>query len=142
MLLKERHLSGFASGIHMQDRIANRGLPQGSILSPLLFNLYVTLIERCLPLPVQILMYADDIAIYCSHESIVYIKNQLNLALENLSLFLKDLNLAISPSKSSFTIFSNMSSRNLNSTLRFNNIRIQLDGVQVFPNLSFLGHPT
>ncbi|KAL6418068.1 hypothetical protein ACFW04_012364 [Cataglyphis niger] len=58
----------------MQDRIANHDLPQGFILIPLLFNLH------------DIFKYADDIAIFCSHESIVYIKNQLNLALGNLSL--------------------------------------------------------
>lgn len=69
-MTSDRCLIGYTAGLALQRRSTSRGLLQGSILSPILFNLYFTLIEICLPLPIHILMYADDIAIYCAHESL------------------------------------------------------------------------
>ncbi|KAJ4430584.1 hypothetical protein ANN_19172 [Periplaneta americana] len=39
-------------------------LPQGSVLSPLLYTLYVGDIKRTLHSPLQILHYVDDIVLY------------------------------------------------------------------------------
>lgn len=100
-----RNLIGYAAGVALQQRYTSRGLPQGSIQSPILFNLYLALIETCLPLPVHILMYADDIAIYCSYKSLNNIRNHLNLALERIQLFLRNLGLTVSSTKSMYTIF-------------------------------------
>ena len=47
----------------------NRGVLQGSILSPFLFNLYINdLIEKIKEVAYEVLAYADDIAILCSCE--------------------------------------------------------------------------
>ncbi|XP_029680040.1 uncharacterized protein LOC115245731, partial [Formica exsecta] len=40
-----RNLTGYAAGIPLQTRSTDRGLPQGSILSPTLFNIYVQLLS-------------------------------------------------------------------------------------------------
>lgn len=113
-----RNLLGYAAGVNLQKRTTSRGLPQGSILNPILFDLYLAMIENCLPLPVHILMYADDIAIYCTHESLNYIKNHLNIALDSLYTFLKNICLSISPAKSMYIIFSNQRARTLRLSIR------------------------
>ncbi|XP_029678453.1 uncharacterized protein LOC115244706 [Formica exsecta] len=102
MIRRFRHLIGYATGINLQSRDTTIGLPQDSILSPILFNLYIVLSHTVLPDTVNILYYADDIAIYCLDSRLESIRDQLNNALESLYQFFMNLGLVISPSKSSY----------------------------------------
>ena len=47
-----------------------QGLPQGSVLSPLLFLLFINDLVNEMPHGVDITLFADDVAIYCSHRSL------------------------------------------------------------------------
>ncbi|CAF4852676.1 unnamed protein product [Pieris macdunnoughi] len=47
-----------------------RGLPQGSVLSPLLYNIYTYDLELVVNSFCQVLQYADDVALYFSSYSI------------------------------------------------------------------------
>jgi hypothetical protein len=69
----ERNLSGpsfllpnFLGDKISRWRILNNGLPQGNILAPLLFSLYLSDIPSTLSNQFQ---YADDIALTNQHES-------------------------------------------------------------------------
>ncbi|KAL6433603.1 hypothetical protein ACFW04_006590 [Cataglyphis niger] len=88
VLISHRHLIGFAAGINLQNRYTTIGLPQGSTLSPILFNLYIALSFSVIPNNVNILYYTDDIVIYCSDHQLELIKHQLNTTLKNLHQFL------------------------------------------------------
>ncbi|XP_011685485.1 PREDICTED: uncharacterized protein LOC105448537 [Wasmannia auropunctata] len=50
--------------------IAHKGTPQGSSLSPSLFNLYLRLIRAQVASEVQILQYADDIVIFATDKEV------------------------------------------------------------------------
>ena len=59
----------------------NTGVPQGSILGPLLFIIYTSDLPLCLPSECKLFMYADDSTITCSSSNINEIEDNLNTAL-------------------------------------------------------------
>ena len=64
-----------------KSRPLNTGVPQGSILGPLLFIIYTSDLPLCLPVECKLFMYADDSTITCSSSNINEIENNLNTAL-------------------------------------------------------------
>lgn len=89
-------------------RSTYRGLPQGSCLSPLLFNVYMSPIYSSFKSPFfQTLLYADDIDLFSSNKFLGNSINTLNNALKLLSTSLSTSFVTIiEPAKSNFMIFT------------------------------------
>ena len=79
--LYERSQSVTVGGNISKSLPPNTGVPQGSILGPLLFIIYTSDLPSCLPLECKLFMYADDSTITCSSSNVNEIKNNLNTAL-------------------------------------------------------------
>ena len=79
------------------------GVPQGSILGPLLFPLYVNDLPNCLE-HCQVVMYADDTVIYFSANCCQNIEYHLNADLANLAEWFNNY-LTLNTSKSKFVLF-------------------------------------
>ena len=84
-----------------------QGVPQGGVLSPTLFNLYMCTMPRPNSNSNLVLItYADDTTILGSATTIPPICEELNPFLDILDAWFKKRNLFISPSKSSATLFT------------------------------------
>ena len=64
------------------------GVPQGSVLGPLLFLLYTRCIPEILPESVKCQLFADDILIYCSGKSPSRLPTSLSDAVTTLKTWL------------------------------------------------------
>lgn len=82
------------------------GTPQGSIRTPVLFNIYIKDVNIYLHSEVKILQYADDIVIFCSNKDIKLAFSYINFSLSNIYQYLKSKGLELSSSKSRGIIFS------------------------------------
>ena len=80
------------------------GVPQGSILGPLLFIIYMNDIYRCTDL--QLLCFADDTTVSCSSENIDNLFVKMNIELDNISHWLRANKLCLNAKKTKYIIFS------------------------------------
>lgn len=85
----ESYLGGRKQSVCIKKRCSEAlpfitGVPQGSILGPLLFMIYTSDISRCIPKNCQLFMYADDSTITCSSSNRDEIERSLNTAMTNI----------------------------------------------------------
>ncbi|XP_075162711.1 uncharacterized protein LOC142235341 [Haematobia irritans] len=106
-----------------QVRLVNRGVPQGSILGPLLFSLYSndlpTQVRHC-----RMRMYADDVQLYigCEPSSIGSCEALLNEDLGRISMWAQANGLTINPMKSKCLVIKGRTVRSrVNVDIRIDN---------------------
>lgn len=83
-----------------------KGVPQGSVLSPILFNLYVNNLSSHLYNNCKLLQFADDTVIYARGHDIDNLLHDISISANQMCASLEDLGLQISSSKSSLVIFT------------------------------------
>lgn len=110
-----------------------KGLPQGSVLSPLLYNIYTAILDTTVNRFCRILQYADDIALYTISNSFSQACNCLNSALFNLNSWLNDHCLSLSIPKCSAVAFSRK------RVIPEINIEICNQSIPVLSKVKFLG---
>ena len=92
-------------GTRSKFRKVKQGVPQGGVLSPTLFNLYMAKIPQP-PGNISLHTYADDSTVASSGPQIDPICKDLNRYLSVLCEWFNGRNLFISPTKSSATVFT------------------------------------
>ena len=99
------------------------GVPQGSILGPLLFLLYINDLGHICSNTTPIL-FADDTHLFKSGKDLNKMQDELNSELAKISLWLKMNKLSLNIGKTHFMVFTN-------KKIRLNDLNILIDGTRI-----------
>ena len=98
----------------------NKGVPQGSILGPILFLIYINDIKNCTSL--MTLLFADDSNFLISGKNLNEIVEILNIELKNICDWFRCNEMSLNPTKTKFMIFNKRE-----DTINWEEIDIKLD---------------
>ena len=108
--LTDRKMYVDYKGITSKEHNINYGMPQGSVLGPLLFILYTNDLPNTLTVSKSIL-FADDTTIYYSHSNLNTLYTNLNKDLQILNDWFKTNKLSLNVSKTQYMIFNKKNQR-------------------------------
>ena len=111
------------------------GVPQGSILGPLLFLIFINDLPRCLQ-SCEATLHADDTVIYYSSTSITDIEDKINQDLFNVAAWLDNNLLTLNLDKSEFIIIGSPHKLKLCGNVK---ITIYNCAVKLTTSLKYLG---
>lgn len=80
----------------------DKGLPQGGVLSPLLYALYTKDIGNNINPQTKVIQYADDIAIIVREDNRVLLKERLVAAISQIDKNMMELGLELEHDKTNF----------------------------------------
>ena len=102
--LKNRKQFVSVSDISSDKQLISCGVPQGSVLGPLLFLLYVDDFNCCSYL-LDFHLFADDTNLFYKHKDITLLQSNLNKELSNVDVWLCANKLSLNIEKSNFVMF-------------------------------------
>ena len=141
------YLTGRRQFVQIDDRkseIINvtSGVPQGSILGPVLFNLYVNDLAGKLPETVKSHQYADDTTMYahCKPKELQLCESDMQRALNDLHSWSIETNLTLNASKTKTILFSTQQMSHVHKLENYN-ISLSCDGLDLerLSSLKLLG---
>lgn len=117
----------------------NTGVPQGSILGPLLFILYINDIETIFT-HCKIHLYADDALITLSGTNLITMNSILNAELNRLEIWLRNNKLKVNVPKTKAMLLCSKTNRN-KYKLEIQNVNIVIEGekIEFVNNFKYLG---
>ena len=113
------------------------GVPQGSCISPTLFNIYFSDIARSIPKNIAHAMFADDLCIWYNSKSKKQIKKNLQIGIDSIETFCNEWGFKLNSKKTLYTMFTTAGHRKsykkvYEMKLKIQNKRIPLDPFPIF----------
>ena len=131
-------------GVLSDIAYTNAGVPQGSVLGPLLFLIYIN--DICLDVQSNIFLFADDTSIFRSGKNIEELASGINSDLNLISLWAKKWKIQINPDKTVGMLFSRKSEPSSNFIIKLANDIIKISqhhkhlGLWLSSNLTWTKH--
>jgi ribonuclease HI len=104
--LENRQAAVSFAGATCRMRPFRQGLPQGSVLAPLLFAIYIDPLRRCVPDGVNVAMYADDVTVWASSRRKAEAANKVQHAVDCVAAWSASRKMLLSRDKSVSAFFS------------------------------------
>ena len=130
----ERNYYCTYKGTREGPRRTSVGLPQGAVLSPILFLIYTADLRKHIDSELSVLQYADDFLFYIHDKNISVLNEKMNENLDKISRWLEINAFSASEEKSQLALFSR-------NRINYDNIEIYLNKkkLQVMPVIKYLG---
>ena len=90
--------------VQSQSLTITCGVPQGSVLGPLLFLIYMNDVSRCSK-KLSFILFADDTNLFYSHKNVDILYNTMNQELKNITSWLSCNKLSLNVKKTHFMVF-------------------------------------
>ena len=116
--------------------LLRQGVPQGGVLSPTMFLIFINDLVGEMPKGVQTALYADDLVLWCTEEYATTARYRMQLALDKLSEWTRNWCVSINKEKSSATLFS-LSTKTQSCTLTLENISLRCEDQQTYLGVIF-----
>ena len=111
-------------GHHKSNRTKIKcGVPQGSILGPILFLIYINDLNNIVN-KARTIMFADDTNLFFTGKSALELENTINFELQIVNEWFKTNLLSLNVSKTSYIIFCHNNKRNININCKIQDIPI------------------
>jgi len=122
------------SGKKSTELNISHGVPQGSVLGPLLFLIYINDLLNAISYS-QVFHFADDTSLLCSGPSLKAIKKRVNIDLKLLCKWLNANKIALNVAKTEVILF-----RHPNKSINYD-VRLKLNGKKLTfsPSVRYLG---
>ena len=105
--LKNRVQRVFIRGSYSSEETVKYGVPQGSVLGPVLFCIYINCQRLHIPSnSAECHMLADDTILHTTGKSVVQIQKTLQLCLDNISVWCNVNHMLINPVKTKSVIIT------------------------------------
>ena len=147
--LKNRKQFACINSTKSDSNYINTGVPQGSILGPLLFILYINDLPGCFN-HCEVNMYADDTAFYFAHQDMDEVSDALNQDLSKVYKWLCANKLSLHVGKTNTLLICNHQKRNflprtelqvnLNENIISQNDHLSYLGVHIDSSINFNTH--
>jgi hypothetical protein len=120
--------------IHSSYHYTSAGVPQGSILGPILFLLYINDIP--IPKGTALALYADDTAIITSPPRSSYIAEKLTKALHTIDTYFRKWKIRINHTKTELIIFTRRSAKQY---IKTDSVTFQGKSLELLDHVKYLG---
>ena len=103
--LHNRRARVVVDGKNSKKILLRHGVPQGGVLSPSLFIIFINDLIAELPRGISAALYADDLVLFCTEEHVTTATYRMQLALDTLTAWAEQWCVSINREKSSATLF-------------------------------------